>query len=97
MKLANRSTLYVYAGVFSGSLPLTGAENRIKVTNQSGNLPPNGESFDAPAGIYWVMYNISSAPGAGQPPVGTLVGQTGGVRETDTVVLTEDFRIVVQA
>ena len=80
--------------MFSGDLPLS-VEKRVLVTNNSGNIPAQGESFELPPGVYWVMMNTSSVPG--KLPPGILVGQTGGVRETDTVVLTEDSRIVVQA
>ena len=48
MKLANRSKLSVYAGVFSGDLPLS-VEKRVLVTNNSGNLPSAGERFHAAA------------------------------------------------
>jgi len=94
MKLANRSKLSVYAGVFSGDLPLS-VEKRVLVTNNSGNLPSGGESVTLPPGVYWVMMNTSSVPG--KLPPGILVGQTGGARETDTVVLTEDLRMTVEA
>jgi hypothetical protein len=94
MKLANRSTIPVYAGVFSGNRPLD-VNKRVKVTNQSGNIPSAGEGLDLPPGVYWVMMNVSGAPN--KLPAGTLVGQTGGVRDTDTVVLTEDLRMVVEA
>jgi hypothetical protein len=94
MKLANRSKLSVYAGVFSGDPPLS-VEKRIVVTNNSGNLPSGGESVAVPPGIYWVMMNTSAVPG--KLPPGILVGQTGGARDTNTAVLTQDLRITVEA
>ena len=79
MKLANRSKLSVYAGVFSGDLPLS-VEKRIVVTNNSGNLPSGGESVAAPAGVYWVSTNTFVVPV--KLPPGILVGQTGGAPDT---------------
>jgi hypothetical protein len=97
MKLANRNKTYgVYAGVYTGSPQnFNDVKNRVFTSNQSGNLPSDGLSFDAAPGIYWVLLNVSG-PGSGGAPAGTLIAQTGGVRDSDTVVLTEDLRIVVE-
>ena len=96
MKLFNRSGLNIYASVYSGDLPPVRAKDKaVYTTTASGNIPREGASFDAPTGVYWVNMATSSQPPEKVPP-GTTVGQTGGVGENASVVLQENFRIIVE-
>jgi len=98
MKLCNKSPLAVYAFVFSGDQPPLSGANPVYKTPGDGNITPDAVIFDAPPGVYWVRMAISQQPNPPKlsGPAGTLVCQTGGVRDKDTVVLTEDFRFEVQ-
>jgi hypothetical protein len=88
----------VYALVYSGDPPPLSGAKPVYTSSPDGNVPKEGVMFDAPPGVYWVKMAISQQPNPPKlsGPAGTLVCQTGGVRDKDTVVLTEDFRFEVQ-
>ena len=98
MKICNKSKLAVYALVFSGDPPPVSGANPIYKSSTDSNVPSDGVTFDASPGVYWVRMAVSQQPNPPKPsgPAGTLVCQTGGVRDKDTIVLTEDFRFEVQ-
>lgn len=101
MKLVNQSGLFIAGSVFSGKPPPTSAAQPVYKTNSSTNIQPDGITVEPPlaSGVYWVRFGIGALGNPGPPPIpqGTLVAQTGGVRDTDTVVLTQDLRIAVEA
>jgi hypothetical protein len=87
----------VYTGDWGLPPPVTGAKP-VYESQADGNIPPDGVNLDAPPGVYWVKMAVSQQPNPPKlsGPTGTLICQIGGVRDKDTVVLTEDFRFEVQ-